>query len=802
MMIRLTLNAKTDPEIHLFNKPIISLGSDPAAVDLILSGIAIAPIHLKIIEQDGFRIIINLTNDPFVSVNGTPFGKKLLNSGDVIIVHETIILFEKLITAGSSNSLNPQEPTALPLTENSTVSKKHQSQPLSPPFQTSSFPLPFEDEITSLMESDFEKNYSDLSAKEEPLLNEELNSTTDPIQKNSKKALHANQAKKSLKDDYLQHLEEGQPSQEMMENDPNERTHLYYAWKWILVFIFSLISTVVVLGVIVYLNVNDKSEAQETKAAQAVADIAMALTYAEINQLKPQNQNWADADFLKAILQGILPNTPSYASQIDAQGQFNLCAYSLRIYTNSDLSHFLLIAQPAHSFLQWFVPKKVIVVDSKLMELRTLNDVKSLNRLLASPDPLEGLNGNEILELVKQGTLIRLPRLANYAGNFDFAPPKNLAWILPQAENLIYNAPRYWRLGKNLVDEALNLSTSRGSSQEVAKLKSNVEAFAHLPHLVLYSDQGKKSALHTKEGLMMFAPTDNFLFGFVGFNAQGKINQSTLLKDDDVKETIIATSIKGGDVNRNSSEELAYESAPLDLTKNHHQADRRGVDHNHPIFIQLQSVSIARENELKPLVSALFSLVNHELQSPDPQFQIEFQHLSHSFLMLDAKQKEIVKENIDYLFHKYDDIPIDQFIGFLKELNLQHLIQQDEDTISLIDENCQQNMGSMISQIEKTTSLIELDNLIHIASTWLNFDYIKDPQELIAFRNKLRNQLLVQLEKFILCPDKHLSFKADDRPILEHILYQERLVKPEEREFLISEFENALPNANLAEEEL
>lgn len=97
-MIRLTLNAHSDSEIHLFNKSTILIGTDAPHVDLVLPGSDIQPIHLKIVEQKGLYHLINLANDPFVSVNGHPFGKKLLNSGDNIILSQTTLLFETLGT--------------------------------------------------------------------------------------------------------------------------------------------------------------------------------------------------------------------------------------------------------------------------------------------------------------------------------------------------------------------------------------------------------------------------------------------------------------------------------------------------------------------------------------------------------------------------------------------------------------------------------------------------------------------------------------------------------------------------------
>ncbi len=147
----------------------------------------------------------------------------------------------------------------------------------------------------------------------------------------------------------------------------------------------------------------------------------MALVHAQLNHLKPHNHNWFDVDFLKNNLKAILPDSSSYASQIDAQGQFNCCPYTLRTYTNCDLSHFLLIAQPGPNLLNWLIPQSLIIVDSSLMELRVLKDAKSLNRLLANSDPLDGMSGKEITSLIKQGSLIRLTTLASESGHLDFA---------------------------------------------------------------------------------------------------------------------------------------------------------------------------------------------------------------------------------------------------------------------------------------------------------------------------------------------------------------------------------------------
>lgn len=789
-MIRLTLNTQSDSEIHLFNKSTISIGADANLVDLVLQDPSILPVHLTITEQEGNTLLINSANDPFVTLNGIPFGKKELASGDLILIHSTTLLFEILNESSSSSGELKEKNISTPPLSVKEESESKENLP-SPTSSTNNIAAPFhfsfEKEVDVLDEEDMQKTPLEDYLKEiDSLQQEPFFSLSSPERKGIER-------KKSLKDDYLRDLDDDNQNH---GNTPfansKEPNHLYLAWKWILLFIFSIVAISAIIGSALYLTVSDKTEAQETKAAQGVADIAMALMHAQLNLLKPHNHNWSDVDFLKSNLLTILPDTPSNASQIDTQGQFNCCPYSLRIYTSSDLSHFLLIAQPAPSLLNWLIPQSLIVVDSHLMELRMLKDVRGLNRLLANPDPLEGLNGKEITSLVKQEGLIRLSSLATDTNSQDFPPPKNLAWIRPGAENLIYNAPRYYRLGHNIIQKSIALSTSKGSSNEVAALKQTIDTFSNLQHFVLYSDQGKKSAAIVRQGLMLFAPSDKLLFGYLLFNAQGKIHQVHLLKDEDEsKESSLAMKEKEPELFALSTPTPANTTATSEIFKEN-KTEQKQIDINHPIYIQLQALVVARENEIKSLANALSSFIEQDVEYPRAQFQTEFQDLSHTYLMTNAKHKEKIKETLENLYHQYEDVSIDQFLIFIKELKLDNLIDQENQTFALINENCQQNMELLLTYIENSKSLPELDNLMHMANSWMNFEYIKDSHELLKYQNLIRNKLLEQLEKFLLSQKKHSLIKEEDRGVLQNILNQERFITSEEREFFLSEFENRI----------
>jgi hypothetical protein len=91
--------------------------------------------------------------------------------------------------------------------------------------------------------------------------------------------------------------------------------------------------------------------------------------------------------------------------------------------------------------------------------------------------------------------------------------------------------------------------------------------------------------------------------------------------------------------------------------------------------------------------------------------------------------------------------------------------------------------------MEQSKSLGELNHLSRIAKSWLSLDYIKDPQELLKYQNSIRNQLLEQLEKYLLSEHKHSFVKGEDKAILLDLLSQEQFIKAEEREFFLKEFE-------------
>src|SRR5436189_52185 len=91
-MIRLIVNPDKQPHLMTFDKEVIIIGSAQDA-DLVLKGEKLEKAHVKIERQANNYLIFNQANDPFVTLNGLPFGKKILKSEDLIQIGNTQIRF-------------------------------------------------------------------------------------------------------------------------------------------------------------------------------------------------------------------------------------------------------------------------------------------------------------------------------------------------------------------------------------------------------------------------------------------------------------------------------------------------------------------------------------------------------------------------------------------------------------------------------------------------------------------------------------------------------------------------------------
>lgn len=448
--------------------------------------------------------------------------------------------------------------------------------------------------------------------------------------------------RKSLKDLYISEFDDENENwnQSKDKKQPPAPSKFAINWKPIATGLLSLLVIFSVgLGAF-YWSASGKSFEEEIHAAEAVADVTMALNFAQINHTLPQNQNWSDPEFLKNNLTAVLASEYQPLANVDSHGQFQNAPYILRIYTSSDLSHFLVIAQPSPSLFQWLIPKATIIVDSRYMELRKTNDLKILNRLLINTT-LDNSNNAEISALVNQGELIPLKTLAQKQAGQGFTPPKALAFIRNGAENLIYNAPRYYHFGESLTRRVLSLYEHESDSQEVSILKEEVEAFTKYPNIVLYSAGGIQVAAQAQRALATFLPQYKFIFAYLQFDSSGLMTSTHLLMDDGSAEYVAFNKPLSLIDNDSDDEE---ESAASSGSEKQVETETIPQEKNlgSPLDNLLVKLYEERQNTLKPLADEITLLLNSENKAAIPDFSAKL----HSLQELYASQTYVYQSKI------------------------------------------------------------------------------------------------------------------------------------------------------------
>jgi hypothetical protein len=477
-IIKVTIFSAGEGKTSHFPEEIVIIGDGHEAKDgeafLSLPGIGLKPEHLKLIRQDKHLFVQNMANDPFVTLDNLPFYKKEVTNGMVVRVKDREIRIE-LVT----------EKEGVP-------AKEKISQPSLPQEEPS-----FEEEVFHAaplpkMESD-------------PPPLKEIDAFVDEDEKET--------GEKS----WISHL----------NVSPFRNVRLFSFFMMVFFLVFSMIA------VETYLRAGEKSDEDEVKAAEALSDIAMALTYAQFYHIPPQKHNWSDPAFIQNNLLAMLPTGSSSATTINSQGDFTSCPYFLRVYTSNDLSRFLVVAHPNPTFLQWLIPKNALALDSNSMEIRRIRNVKAMNRLLANLNTLDGLSLTQITDLLKREEVVPLSYIAQKGNMPEFEPPKFLSFLRPGAENLVYNAPRYHPFGDALLKKAGQFASSSTSSHELAMLQSELEVLKKFPNLVLYTTKSIEEAKEGIYALKQIGPHQRYILASIKYDAEGHFRSSKIVMDQE-----------------------------------------------------------------------------------------------------------------------------------------------------------------------------------------------------------------------------------------------------------------------------
>lgn len=774
-MIHLKITSKTHTETYSFNALQVSIGS--GASDIKLPNESLQPIHVQIIEENGSFTILNVANDPFVTLNLLPFGKKAITNSDTIQIGETSIEF-----TGKLSPTKEEQKQA----DHSDEESVDLEALLREVEEFDTFP---EEQIEQQAFEPFSNQ-----ASEEPVLHKSSHTLESETPDSQEETFYHPQGTIIEVDDEVD-TSSDKEAQEAIAHQVAEKKRRFFTS---LAFIFLLAA--LVGCVVAYLKISHESTKEQMIATEGVSDVAMALAYAQVNHIIPQKQNWFDPDFLKNNLASVLSTEyPSFAN-IDNQGQFQNCPYMLRIYTSADLKQFLVIAQPEATLFHWLFPKPAIAVDSKTMEMRMISNIRALNRLLANPNVLDSPNAAEISYLVRQGDPITLYSFGLGKG---FSPPKALALVRPGAENFIYNAPRYHHFGESLLKKAVSLLQIVGNSHEVTRLQQQMNELSKFPNFVLYSSQGMQKAIQAQKALATLVPNNPFLTAYLSLDANERITNSHLLLNEDYPDffaqsalqqelhpTILSTM---GAMNKPPNTEVASlgsNESPLPLN----DIDKE-VDPSKPLFLQLSALTMERQRALKAVSDRIIVLLNSHNEGKAPVFSDTFSKLLTWYVQVDQQQQEKVMHELTELYREHSQMPLSQFSAYVRSAGLGivakeslHSFSQELNSIKLSAEQVKQQM----KKIQDSTSFVELDHTVIETAALLNLNRLPDPEQLIKYQNEMRTETLQQLGKFILSPSSRLppsAFLEENRALITHILKTAWVTDPDEYDFYLNEFD-------------
>ncbi len=658
-MISLTVKENHKSQRYTFSENVVIGFGSP---DISLPIHTLQREHVKISVDGSIYFVQNLANDPYVTLNGLPFGKRSLKEGDRLVIHEVEIVLEKI------NS-NPIESTSLSADKGLKElleRKMAPPKPENPSFQEEkSWDSPQSDELFFRESSWVDESEKKISKPEkEPWEHEEWNeedieALVQEIETmNLPLSQEVNEQVQELPPDLLEDEFTSsvlQPSSNLSKKDepssyfpygsiPQEKATdssflldaIKAGKKQIALLLFAFLVGVGLLLVAAFFVFSERSEEEELQAARGVSDSAMALLYAQMHQLRPQNQNWSDQVFLKDSLIPILAAKYYPLCDLDSQGRLKDCPYFLRIYTSQDMSRFFLVAQPAPSLMGSLIPKRAIALDSQQMTLHEIRDIKVLNRLLINTSTLDGAKALEVSELVQQGKVIPLAVLGNNKEYREFVPPIGLAYVRPKAENLVYNAPRYYKLTESVVDQSALKSLS---GDEVLGFVDKIKRLSILPNLVFYTTKGEQTARQAYETITEQDPSQNILISTLILDADKRIVEGRLFQVDD-----------GVGVESNAESKVAIEedlpSAPL---------TPKEVDPVSPSIWYKEIVNLAneRKNALTPISQEMILLLQDHNQEVNPHFKEKFREILLNYDAVDMQQQDKICKSLQEIYKDF-----------------------------------------------------------------------------------------------------------------------------------------------------
>lgn len=822
--IKLTLRTGTQRANRLFYGGSVLLGAGSPDLDgLAIDLHSLLPEQIKIFHKDGLYFAQNLANDPFVSLNGRPFGRKKLSNGDVLLAGDIEITFELLIGSipQTAAPISPPTPSLAQALERGIRAKSQPSVIVDSELEALIREVEsFEAELKGRTASPEEPAAASKEASVDvPFKASELHS--DVARYHAKIGCETIQSTAFQFEDVrlnasLAERHSAKPKRVSLNDDTTQVVRHHFGshapprqifWRPLLAMLLVVVAIAAALGSGIYFTFSEKNDAEEFVIAEGIADIAMALTYAQLHQLKPPNQNWGDPEFIKECLVKVLPaGYPSLAS-LDKLGTFTNSSYMFRVYTSNDFSHFLLLAQPEPNLWQWLLSRETILLDSSTMQLHRLTDLRALNRLLANTKPLEGANGLEISHLVSQAPLIRLTTLATETGHREFLPPKGLQKLSPGSDTRTYNAPRYYTFSQQLsssLGSYLREESTERAAERANELRKQVVDLEKLPQLVIYTIEQEPLLGAIFRQIESWMPDQQVLLAQVVLDSDGQRiltsyiygHQFFGLGDEDLlgsRKNAIPTVSESdrATIGMDNTPHVMSEVLGRDLTAAvQHRRQALGVPY-HALRTLLESFMQApQENFVTNATQLVQQLENIDLgeqveirQAVVDSYRVNVldnQSLSHSDFVLAAKEAGVAPY-----------IPIEFLRVEQADEGASPVFVQAEPTSG----HTLRDFSDVLNRIQQSEDITALGEAVTEANIVLNDLPVEGTDKLRTLRNKYQLVLAHRIEQLVLGPMSPLpvsSINDRGRAQLASLLVSAGIDDEEQKEYYLQEFDRLI----------
>ncbi|SCA63705.1 hypothetical protein SCG7109_AW_00080 [Chlamydiales bacterium SCGC AG-110-M15] len=600
----------------------------------------------------------------------------------------------------------------------------------------------------------------------------------------------------------------------------HQKKHLIALGGIAVVLIVAIISAF--SGINFYIDSTNQNE--ETLASQSLADLAMGLTKARLYGENIGNGDVRSGEFKGTHLSAVL--APHYATQspLINTAYLESVDYELKVFFTESQDRFVALAIPSPGLLQSWFPRKALIVESELMDIRQTSNIDGWVKLFEGVSSLEDVSKLEVTSLAEEAEAIYLADLDAEERSNGFAPPRTLEDWRPGAEFSVFNAPRYYPFTDSIIQLAARLANEGGTEKDLDNLRTEVRRLAPLGEIIFYSSGGIKQAQDSYRAVSVHAPGTALIWGYINFAEGNKeIDEARLLSEDEFPASTEVAAItytrkptRGFD---RIIEEIGQETQieedvfaatqpepliPMDIASTQDDLAKPIERDTDPKLKRLLELLAEREEVLTKASDNIQTLLARQTRDSITGFDQKYSELFTRYQELDANYQKKIDQELAELYFEFDAGNSNEgqaaYLAMIEKAGMSQFLDDE-----LMDEVAspetqdkeaeQTRIVRFFERINEEKSLTQLGRLVNELASKLQVSGVHDPVQLVAWQNQLRSLVLEKLSLLLLSSnslDAGVVLEDSDRKTLDGLLHDANISGEDERNFYLDEFDQLM----------